>query len=337
MSVDVTMVWTAVIAFAVFMYVLLDGFDLGLGILFPLMSSEGERDVAMNSVAPIWDFNETWLVLGAAGLFGAFPLAYATLLPAFYLPLLIMLVALVFRGVAFEFRFKVHTHKPFWSRAFFLGSLFATFSQGLVLGSFVQGVKVAGSQFSGGPFDWLTPFSLMTGTALVAGYALLGSTWLIAKTTGDLHDWAQRAALRLLVAVILFMAVVSLWVPLLNPAIAARWFSWPNIAYLSPVPLLVAATSFGLYRSIRAGRGRELLPFVLTMALFLLGFLGLAISLWPNLVPPDITIYEAAAPRSSQVFLLVGMLILLPVLLLYVAYAYWVFRGKVPEDAGYHH
>ncbi|MDP9412587.1 MAG: cytochrome d ubiquinol oxidase subunit II [Pseudomonadota bacterium] len=337
MTIDVTIVWTAVIAFAVFMYVLLDGFDLGLGILFPLMQDERERDIAMNSVAPIWDFNETWLVVGAAGLFGAFPLAYATLLPAFYLPILVMLIALVFRGVAFEFRFKVHEHKPLWSRAFFFGSLFATFAQGVVLGSFVQGVRIEGFQYAGGAFDWLTPFSLVTGVALVAGYALLGATWIVAKSSGRLHDWAQRIAVKLLLAVIAFMGVVSLWVPFLSPAIASRWFSWPNILYLSPVPLLVAATSYGLYRSIQRARGRELLPFLLTMVLFLLGFLGLAISLWPNLVPPDITIYEAAAPRSSQVFLLVGMLILLPVLLGYFAYTYWVFRGKIGEDVGYDH
>jgi cytochrome d ubiquinol oxidase subunit II len=314
MSIDVTMVWAAIIAFAVCMYVLLDGFDLGLGILFPLMDDETERDVAMNSVAPIWDFNETWLVLGAAGLFGAFPLAYAALLPAFYLPILVMLIALVFRGVAFEFRFKVHEHKPLWSRAFFAGSLLATFSQGVVLGTFVHGVPVRGGQYAGGAFDWLTPFSLMTGFALVAGYALLGSTWLIAKSTGRLHDWAQRMSIRLTIAVIGFMGIVSLW-----------------------VPLLVAITGFSLWRTVLRARGREILPFLLAIALFLLGYIGLAISLWPNLIPPDISIWEAAAPRSSQIFLLVGMLVLLPVLLGYVAYTYWVFRGKVAEDVGYHH
>jgi cytochrome d ubiquinol oxidase subunit II len=334
---DITFVWAGVIAFAVIMYVLLDGFDLGMGILFPAMRSERERDTAMNSVAPIWDFNETWLVLGGAGLFGAFPLAYATLLPAFYLPLLVMLIALVFRGVAFEFRFKVEKHKPLWSRAFFLGSFFATFAQGIVLGSFVQGVPVENRQYAGGAFDWLTPFSVTTGVALVFGYALLGATWMVAKTGGELQDWAKRVAVRLLLAVLVFMGVVSLWVPLMDPKIAARWFSWPNLLYLSPVPLLVAGTAWALYAEIRRPRARRYLPFFLAMGLFLLGFLGLAISLWPNLIPPEISIYEAAAPRSSQVFLLVGMLALLPVLLAYVAYTYWVFRGPVAEDEGYHH
>src|SRR5918997_2158058 len=167
-----TLTWAGIVGFAVFMYVLMDGFDLGLGILFPYALTDRDRDVMMNSVAPIWDFNETWLVLGAAGLFGAVPLAYAALLPAFYLPILVMLIALVFRGVAFEFRFKVHAHKPLWSRSFFFGSLLATFAQGVVLGTFVQGVRVVDGQYAGGPFDWLTPFSLMTGLALVAGYAL---------------------------------------------------------------------------------------------------------------------------------------------------------------------
>jgi cytochrome bd ubiquinol oxidase subunit II len=336
MSADITFIWAGVIAFAVIMYVLLDGFDLGIGILFPALRDERERDAAMNSVAPIWDFNETWLVLGGAGLFGAFPLAYATLLPAFYLPLLVMLIALVFRGVAFEFRFKVHEHKPLWSHAFFLGSFFATFAQGMVLGSFVQGVPVENRQYAGGAFDWLTPFSVITGLALVAGYALLGATWIAAKTSEDLQRWAKRVAGRLLVAVLVFMALVSLWVPLMDPKIAARWFSWPNLLYLSPVPLLVAAMAVALHSEIRRARMRRYLPFFLAMGLFLLGFLGLAISLWPNLIPPEISIYEAAAPRSSQVFLLIGMLILLPVLLAYVAYTYWVFRGPVTEDAGYH-
>jgi cytochrome d ubiquinol oxidase subunit II len=338
MSIDITMVWAGVIAFVVFMYVLLDGFDLGLGVLFPFMDNEVERDIAMNSVAPIWDFNETWLVLGAAGLFGAFPLAYAALLPAFYLPILVMLIALVFRGVAFEFRFKVHEHKPLWSRAFFFGSLFATFSQGVVLGSFVQGVPVVNNQYAGGAFDWLTPFSLMTGAALVAGYGLLGATWLVAKSTGRLHEWARLTAIKLLAAVVLTMGVVSLWVPFLSDEIAARWFSWPNIFYLSPVPLLVAAVSAGIYFELRRDKNRrDLLPFLMTMVLFLLGFAGLAISLWPNLIPPEITIYEAAAPALEPDLLLVGVLILMPILLVYVGYTYWVFRGKIAEDVGYHH
>ena len=332
MGIDLPLLWAVIILFAVMMYVVMDGFDLGIGILFPLLPDEDERDTAMNTVAPIWDFNETWLVLGGTGLFAAFPLAYAVLLPAFYLPLLIMLIALVFRGVAFEFRFKVHAHRARWSLAFFAGSLLATLAQGIILGSFVQGVPVENRQFAGGAFDWLTPFSLMTGVALVAGYALLGATWLIIKTVDPLHERMRRISLFLLAAVLVFMGVVSLWVPFLDTNIAERWFSWPNLLYLSPVPVLVALTAFGLYRAIRSER--QIAPFLLALALFLLGYVGLAISLWPNVIPPSISIWQAASPPESQAFLLVGMIIVVPTTLAYTAYAYWVFRGKV--TTGYH-
>jgi cytochrome d ubiquinol oxidase subunit II len=328
-----TLTWTAIVGFAVFMYVLMDGFDLGLGILFPWAPSHEDRDVMMNSVAPIWDFNETWLILGAAGLFAAFPLAYAVLLPAFYLPVLLMLIALIFRGVAFEFRFKARTSRYLWDASFHYGSLLATFAQGVVLGAFIQGVRVENRQFAGGMLDWLSPFSLLAGVALVAGYALLGSTWLIWRTHGMLQDWARGVTRRLLLAVLLFVGVVSLWTPFLNEAIAARWFSFPNIFYLSPVPVLTAALAVWLWR---ASATREALPFVLAIGLFTLSYLGLAISLWPMLIPPDISIWQAASPPETQVFLLVGMSFLIPTIIAYTFYSYWVFRGKVTADTGYH-
>jgi cytochrome bd ubiquinol oxidase subunit II len=327
-------IWGAVVAFSVFMYVLMDGFDLGIGILFPALPGEAARDTAMNSVAPIWDGNETWLVLGGGGLLAAFPLAYAVLMPALYLPILAMIIALIFRGVAFEFRFKVDAHKRRWSAAFHIGSLIATFAQGMVLGAFVQGIPVEGRQYAGGAMDWLTPFSAMTGFALLAGYGLLGATWLVWKTEGGLRDWARRAARWLTAAVLVFMAAVSLWVPLRDATIADRWFSWPNLLFLSPVPLLTAAAALGLVMAVQ--RGRDLAPFLLAMALFALGYAGLGISLWPNVVTPDLSLWEAAAPPSAQEFMLVGVAILMPVILGYTAYAYWVFRGKVPADAGYH-
>ncbi|MEO3433033.1 cytochrome d ubiquinol oxidase subunit II [Inquilinus sp. CAU 1745] len=327
-------IWGGIIAFGIAMYVLMDGFDLGIGILFPFRKDEGDRDVMMNTVAPIWDGNETWLVLGGAGLFGAFPLAYAVILPALYLPLLVMLIALIFRGVAFEFRFRDERHRPGWSLSFILGSVLATFAQGVALGAYVQGFEVSERAFSGGALDWLTPFSLMTGAALVAGYALLGATWLVMKTEGELHRWARKAAERVLMLVVAFMAVVSLWTPFLENDFQQRWFSWPNIAILSPVPLAVAAVSWGIFSGLR--RGADWRPFVLSMALFLLGFLGLAISIWPNVIPPEISLQEAAAPPESQIFLLVGVVIVVPIILAYTAYTYWVFRGKVTEDAGYH-
>ena len=288
----------------------------------------------MNSVAPIWDGNETWLVLGGAGLFGAFPLAYAVILSGTYIPLLIMLIALIFRGVAFEFRFKADTSRHLWDTAFYYGSLLATIAQGVVLGAFIQGFEVAGRDYAGGMLDWLSPFAVLTGVALVSGYALLGATWLIWKTEGELQDWAYRMATPLLLAVLGFVGAVSIWTPLMNPDIAARWFSWPNLAYLSPVPLITALAAFALYRAL--ARRREVLPFLLTMSLFLLSFVGLGISLWPHAVPPAITIWDAAAPPETQGFLIVGVGALIPVILAYTAFSYYVFRGKVRPGEGYH-
>lgn len=321
------LIWFAMIAFAVFMYVLLDGFVLGIGILFPRFRSEEERDVMMMSVAPIWDGNETWLVLGGASLFGAFPLAYAVVLSALYLPLLVMLIALVFRGVAFEFRFKTKRGRRPWSAAFAFGSIAATFAQGVVLGAFVEGFPLEGRQYVGGMFGWLSPFSLFTGAALIAGYGLLGATWLLIKTEGALRRRAQRTSLRLLLAVIGFIAAISLWVPFLEEDIARRWFSLPNFLYLAPVPFLVGVAALVLRRAVQSGR--EILPFLMAFALFALSYAGLAISLWPNIVPHEISYQEAAAPPASQAFLLTGTLIVLPAVLAYTAYAYWVFRGKV--------
>jgi cytochrome d ubiquinol oxidase subunit II len=334
MTIDLPLIWAGLIALAVLMYVILDGFDLGIGILFPFVKGERKRDLMMNSIAPVWDGNETWLVLGGGGLYAVFPLAYSLLLTAFYAPLIAMLLALVFRGVAFEFRFKDPRHKSIWDVAFASGSIVATFCQGVVLGAFIQGIAVEGRGYVGGWLDWLTPFSLFTGVALVAGYALLGATWLVMKMEGELQAECRRFALRLGAAVIASVGVVSLWTPYLDPAIFERWFSWPNIAILSPVPVLVAMTALGLYRAIL--RKREVQPFLFSLALFVLSYIGLGISLFPAIVPPGITIWRAAAPAESLSFMLVGALILLPIILGYTGYAYWVFRGKTRADEGYH-
>lgn len=327
------LVWLLLIAFAIFMYVLLDGFVLGTGILFSLAPTHADRDTMMTSVAPIWDGNETWLVLGAGGLFAAFPLAYAVVLPSLYLPFIVMLLGLILRGVAFEFRFKDIRHRMIWDRTFQYGSVVATFAQGVVLGTFVQGFEVENQRYAGGMLDWLSLFSLMTGAALVAGYALLGSTWLILKTTGALKKWAQRTSVRLLAAVLLGIAVISVWVPFLDNAIAGRWFSLPNFYFLSQVPLLTMLCGYLLWRSARAGR--DVAPFVLTMGLFVLGYAGLGISLWPNIIPPSVPYWEAASSASSQRFLLIGVLVTLPAILFYTAYSYHVFKGKVESASGY--
>jgi cytochrome d ubiquinol oxidase subunit II len=333
MTIDLPTIWAGIISLGVFLYLLLDGFDLGIGLLFPFFDREGEREVMLNTVAPVWDGNETWLVLGGAGLLVAFPRAYSIVMPAFYLPLIVMLLALVLRGVTFEFR-GMAQHKPFWNAVFAGGSTLAALCQGLVLGGLVQGVKIENGAYAGGPFDWATPFGLMCAFGVVAGYALLGATWLMMKTDGALAARAAWQAKELLAAVLVFMAAVSLYTPLAFPRIAQRWFALPNLIYLSPVPILTVLIAVAQWRWIEARR--EAAPFLATIALFLLGYLGLVISTYPDMVPPTLTIWDAAAAPSSQLFMLTGTLLLLPLILCYTAFTYWLFRGKVHEGATYH-
>lgn len=327
-------IWGALIGTAVALYVIMDGFDLGIGILFPFTKEERERDQMMNSVAPFWDGNETWLVLGGGGLWVAFPKAYAVIMPALYLPIIGMLLALIFRGVAFEYRWVSKPGHRVWDAAFTFGSTLAAFLQGCVLGGLIQGIKVENGQFAGGALDWLTPFSLLTGVCVVLGYALLGAAWLNMKTEGAVQRRAHRHIPLLLVAVLVGMAIVSLWTPLISERISQRWFSTPNIYYLWPVPLVTALWAVGVMQALR--KGSEILPFVGVIGLFLLGYLGLAISTVPYLVPPHLTFWDAAAAPASQIFLLIGTLFLLPMVLGYTAFVYWIFRGKVREGEGYH-
>ena len=331
--IDLTVVWAFIIAFAVAAYVVMDGFDLGIGILFPLFRVGRERDQAMNAIAPVWDGNETWLVLGGGGLLAAFPLAYAIVLPALYAPLIAMLLGLVFRGVAFEFRWRDAGHRKYWDAGFFTGSLVATFAQGITLGALLQGITVAGRGYAGGWWVWLTPFSLLAGASLVAGYALLGACWLIWKTQGPLHAEARRFARRLAPAMLLAIAAVSVATPFVEPQYFVRWFEFPGFLVTIPMPLLVAAAAYALWRSL--GRDSDWAPFALTLALFALTMIGLAISIWPDVVPGRVTIWQAAAPYKSQLFLLFGAAVLIPLILAYTAWSYWVFRGKVGEE-GYH-
>ena len=323
-------IWAGVIAFGVFLYVVLDGFDLGVGILFLSRKTQEERDLMMNSIAPFWDGNETWLVVGGAGLMGAFPLAYATLLPAFYLPVMVMLLALVFRGVAFEFRFKAERSRALWDFAFFAGATFTTFCQGVILGGFVQGVKVENGVYAGGPFDWLTPFSVLVGLALLPGYALLGATWLVMKTHGHVQTHARKMSVGLLLAVMAGMGIISLWMVIFDAGVRDRWFSFPNILWLSLVPLLAAAAALVLWRSL-IKKASDARPFQMAIALFTLGYFGLGISRWPYVVPPSVTIWDAASPPATQGFILVGVAITMPFVLGYTFYVYRVFRGKTGE------
>lgn len=329
-------VWVVILGVAVALYVVLDGFDLGIGILLPANPDEADRDQMMNSVAPFWDGNETWLVLGGGGLFVAFPLAYSIIMPAVYLPVIVMLLALVFRGVAFEFRWVAKPHHQFWDLAFAGGSIVAAFMQGVILGALLSGIAVGGnpSAFTGGTFDWLTPFSLLTGVAVVAGYALLGATWLVMKTDGEVAAQARQHAKALLPIVLACLLIVSLWTPLAIPRIYERWFTMPNFLLLSPVPLLTALAAWSCWSGLR--EGREAKPFVSTIALFLLGFVGLAVSNLPYIVPPALDVWQAAAHPSSQLFMLIGVLILLPIILSYTYFVYHTFRGKVRAGEGYH-
>jgi cytochrome d ubiquinol oxidase subunit II len=330
---DLVPIWTLILAMAVFFYVLLDGFDLGVGILFGFAPDASSRNTIMNTILPIWDGNETWLILGGLGLLAAFPLAFAIIIPAVYFPILVMLLALIFRGVAFEFRLRDSKNKTFWDRAFCYGSAIATFAQGMVLGAFIHGFRVTGRQFSGTSFDFFSPFALLTGVALLFGYGLLGAGWLILKTEGEVQTAARCHARICLVGVVLAIAIVGIWMPFLSERVAARWFAWSNIPLLAPVPLATAAVAWLIWRGL--ANEAQLTPFVGAMGLFVLTYVGIAVSLYPMIVPHHFTLWQAAASERTQAFLLIGTLVLLPVILMYIGWSYWVFRGKVRSDFGY--
>ena len=332
-TLDLPAIWAGLIAFAVFAYVVMDGFDLGIGILFPTLKPGPERDRAMNSVAPVWDGNETWLVLGGGGLMAAFPLAYAIILPALYAPIIAMLLGLIFRGVAFEFRWRDPRHRALWDAAFTGGSLIGALAQGIALGALLQGVTVTGRGYGGGWWDWLTPFSLLTGVSLVVGYALLGATWLVMKTEGETQGHARHLAGWLGAGTVACIVAVSAATPFLGHSYSEHWFAMPNVLFTAQIPLLVAVGVALFFRSLR--KGHERAPFLLALALFGLSFAGLGVSIFPDVVPGAVTIWQAASPASSQGFMLVGAAIMIPIILTYTSYAYWVFRGKVGTD-GYH-
>ncbi|MDI2112143.1 cytochrome d ubiquinol oxidase subunit II [Commensalibacter nepenthis] len=333
--IDLAIIWASIIALGVLIYIVLDGFDLGIGILFPFIKNHKHRDVMMNSVAPVWDGNETWMVLGGAGLFAAFPLVYATVLSALYIPIILMLVSLIFRGVAFEFRFKAHRSKYLWDWAFIWGSTLASFFQGVILGAYIQGIHVVNNAYAGGPLDWLTPFSLFTGVGVVMMYAALGCAWLILKTKEDLQQSMYHLMPKLLIGLLVIFVGVSLYTPFIHPEIASRWFTMPNLLYLSPVPVLVLLFSWLILRACRTQCDKQ--PFLYILCLVLITYAGFLISLWPNIIPPSVTLWQAAAPHSSQLFALIGVGILLPIIIAYTILTYWVFKNKVGvDDEGYH-
>jgi cytochrome d ubiquinol oxidase subunit II len=327
------LIWAGIIGSAVALYVILDGFDLGIGMLFPFAEDDKGRDQMMASIAPFWDGNETWLVMGGVGLLVAFPPAYAVVMPALYLPVIVMLLALVFRGVAFEFR-EIGHNKALWNVAFAGGSTLAGFAQGVILGGLVQGIAIKDGSYAGGTFDWATPFAMLCGLGVASGYALLGATWLVMKTTGPVAERARQQAAWLLAVVLAFMAAVSLWTPLAIAPIRERWFSLPNFFFLWPVPVLTGLIALAAWFALK--RGGDTVPFLGAIGLFLLGFGGLVISWFPYLVPPSLTIWQAAAAPASQTFMLAGTVVLLPLILGYTAYVYWLFRGKIGPGQSYH-
>ncbi|WP_214606832.1 cytochrome d ubiquinol oxidase subunit II [Palleronia pelagia] len=337
MSFDLTVAWALLLAFAVYVYVVLDGFDLGIGILYPFFPRKEDRDLMMNTVAPVWDGNETWLILGGGGLFAAFPLAYAIIMPAVYPLIIAMLLGLIFRGVAFEFRWRAGNKfsKRFWDAAFIGGSTVAALTQGMILGTLLQGIEVDGRAYGGGWWDWLTPFTLLTGVAVVCGYALLGATWLNWRVDGELQHKVRVLARVFGFATMGFIGAVSLATPFLEPAYFERWFSWPQILEVSPIPILVVGLTLWLAKELFDERN-DWAPFFITLGLFGLCFLGLAVCMWPYVIPTSVTLWDAASPYSSQLFMFVGAIVLVPLILAYTAYAYWVFRGKLKVGDGYH-
>ncbi|MGI0154072.1 cytochrome d ubiquinol oxidase subunit II [Pseudidiomarina sp. WS423] len=331
---DYALIWAALISIAVFAYVALDGFDLGIGLLFPWFTNEQHRDRMVNTVAPVWDGNETWLVLGGGGLLAVFPLAYSVLLPALYMPVIAMLLGLIFRGVAFEFRFKSRNNKHWWDRSFMLGSAVAAFSQGVMLGAMLQGIDVTDRAYSGGWFDWLSPFTIFAGIAVCIGYMLLGATWLIMKTDGQLQGRSFSLARNLSLLMILAIAAASIYLVSTYGQVADRWLTWPTSAGLWLLPFALAIVGGGLLTALN--KKREGAPYLWALGVFLIAFIGFAVSIFPYLIPFEITLWEAAGPDNSLSFLLVGAAILIPIIFAYTGYTYWVFRGKTSEDSGYH-
>jgi cytochrome d ubiquinol oxidase subunit II len=331
---NVTLAWAAIIAFGLFMYVVLDGFDLGIGLIFPFFPDDSERDMMMHAIEPVWDGNETWLVLGGAALYAAFPAVYSITLSALYLPIITMLVCLIFRGVSFEIRSKATRTKNLWSLAFIAGSAGASFFQGVILGAYLRGIPIADNAFAGDAFFWLQPFNLLCGLGLMATYALLGASWLVIKTEGDLQDRLHGLVGPLTLVLLVFMIAISVWTPLSDPRIAARWFSAGLFSWLLPVPFLVAVAAWFMFDAVR--RRRTAAPFVLALVLVLLGYIGLLVSIWPYAIPYSLTLTDAAAPRTSQLFTLAGALVILPVIVAYTTAGYWVFRGKVSRGSHYH-
>ena len=326
------MYWVALLAISILIYLLLDGFDLGVGMLFGVAGSEAQRDAMLSTVAPVWDGNETWLIVTGVIMWGSFPLVYAMVLSAFYIPVLVMLLGLILRGVAFEFRGKAHRSRWIWDVSFVAGSFAASFMQGAMVGALVEGLQFSNGDYTGGTLGWLTAFSALCGIGLCFGYALLGACWLNWKTEGALQERAARHAWRLGWLLLAVIGLVSLMTLGLEAQYYRRWITYPGLIATGPVPIATVFVTAMFYRSL--AKKQEAAPFFWTLGLFGLCIVGLGVSIWPDVIPARVTIWQAAAPERSQVFMLIGAVIMLPIILAYTGWAYWVFRGKVGE--GYH-
>jgi cytochrome bd ubiquinol oxidase subunit II len=332
--------FAAIMAFIILMYVILDGFDLGVGILFAVERDATHRDVMVNSIAPVWDGNETWLVLGGSTLYGAFPLAYSVVLPAVYPLVILMLMGLIFRGTAFEFRFRAPTERlrRLWDWGFFGGSVVAAFCQGTILGALMQGTSVANRAYAGGPLTWFSPFALFCGVAVVTGYALLGATWVIWRASGPLQQSMRKYAWGLGVAMLGLFGVVGLWSPFLNPDFYHRWFVYPGIFATAVAPVSVFILAYFFFTHLRREdvAHHDKTPFFCALGWFVVSFGGLGYSIFPQIVPPSVDIWQAASPVPSEQFLLVGVLVMIPIIVCYNIFAYYIFRGKIESGAHYH-
>lgn len=324
--------WAGVVGVAILMYVVLDGYDLGVGILSGAAAGEAQRSAMMAAIAPYWDGNETWLVLIGTALFAAFPTVYAIFLPAFYLPVALMLFGIAFRGVAFEFRERSTNMRPVWDRGFFIGSAVIAFVQGAAIGTMVKELPVVGGRYAGGGFEWLTPFAILCGIGTMLGYSLLGAAWLVLKTEGDLRDWAYRRLPPLLGGVVVVLILAFAFTLALGLRVLDRWLADPRLFVL---PLLAALAIGGMAHGIR--RRRDAMPFAMAVLAVLFAFLTLAASFWPYMVPFSVTIADAASPPQSLAFLFwIGGLVVFPVVLIYTGAVFWIFRGKMTaRAAGY--
>jgi len=328
---DLTVFWAGVIAISILIYIILDGFDLGVGILFGTTPVEEHRQEMLNTIAPFWDGNQTWLVIIGASLFAAFPVVYAVFLGAFYIPILLLLFGLIFRGIAFEFRGRAKQMLWLWDWGFFLGSTLVAFVQGAAVGALMRGIPVIDGQFSGNALDWVHPFPILTGAGMVLGYALLGAAWLVFKGDGALRDWAYARIPRLVVAVVIVLGT-AFTVSMTFDAGAIAQSNLHARTWGLVFPIIGIIALLGVLAGARARR--DAMPVALTALFFVAAYFTLGVMFWPYMVPYQVTVADAASPDASLQFLFYCGIVVLPVIAVYTFGVYRVFRGKAQQRYG---